>query len=78
MAWIRISITRGVRITFKNIYNKHRLHSFKRKIEGKTFVEAGSLDDQERYLALEMPSLRTAHADRKRENTHAKQHKDKA
>jgi hypothetical protein len=77
MAWIRISVTRGVRITFKNIYNKLRLHSFE-KIEGKTFAEAGSLDDQERHLALEMSSLRTTHADRKRENTPAKQYKDKA
>jgi hypothetical protein len=78
MAWIRISITQGVRITFKNIYNKLRLHSFEKKIEGKTFAEAGSLDDQERHLALEMSSLRMSHADRKRENTLAKQYKDKA
>jgi hypothetical protein len=27
---------------------------------------AGTLDDQERYLALEMPTSRTAHAKRER------------
>jgi hypothetical protein len=30
------------------------------------FVEARTLDDQKRHLALEMPSLRMAHAKRER------------
>jgi hypothetical protein len=30
-------------------------------------VNAKTLDDRERHLALEMPTSRTAHADRKRE-----------
>jgi hypothetical protein len=36
------------------------------------------LDDQEWHLTLEMPTSRTAHAERERESTPAKQHKDKA
>jgi hypothetical protein len=38
----------------------------------KHFVEAETLDGQERHLALEMPTLRMAHVERGRENTHAK------
>jgi hypothetical protein len=30
------------------------------------FIEARTFDDQERHLALEMPSLRMAHAKRER------------
>jgi hypothetical protein len=33
------------------------------------------LDDQERHLALEMPTSETAHVGRKRENTHANNNK---
>jgi hypothetical protein len=40
-------------------------------------VEAGSLDDQERHLAQEMPTSRMAHADRESENPPAKQHQGK-
>jgi hypothetical protein len=38
--------------------------------EYKYFVEAGSLDDQERHLTLEMPTLRMAHTDSERERAH--------
>jgi hypothetical protein len=41
-------------------------------------MEAGSLDDQERHIALEMLTLRTAHTNRERENTPAKQYQGKA
>jgi hypothetical protein len=34
------------------------------------FVEAKSLDDQERHLDIEMPTSRTAHTDREREITY--------
>jgi hypothetical protein len=36
------------------------------------------LDDQERHFALEMPTSRTAHAERERENTPVKQYQGKA
>jgi hypothetical protein len=42
------------------------------------FVEAKTLDDREQHFALEIPTSRTAHADRGRENTPAKQHQGKA
>jgi hypothetical protein len=42
------------------------------------FAEAKTLDDQERHLALEMLTSRTAHAERERESTPAKQHQRKA
>jgi hypothetical protein len=32
------------------------------------FKEARTLDSQERHLALEMPTSRTAHVEREREN----------
>jgi hypothetical protein len=35
------------------------------------------IDDQERHLALEIPTSETAHVRRERENTHVKQHQDK-
>jgi hypothetical protein len=35
--------------------------------EQKYFTEAKTLDDREQHLALEMPTSRTAHADRERE-----------
>jgi hypothetical protein len=41
-------------------------------------MEAGTLDNQERHLTLEMPTSRTAHVERKRENIPAKQHQDKS
>jgi hypothetical protein len=75
------------RIQFKfetDISNLFKLDSIQtgpfpaQKIWNKTFVEAESLNDQERHLALEMPTLRMAHVDRERENTHAKQHQGKA
>jgi hypothetical protein len=51
---------------------------FERKIENKTiFVEVGTLDDQERHLALEMPTSRMTHAKRERENTPANNIKSK-
>jgi hypothetical protein len=50
-----------------------RLQSFKRKIENKNiFVEAKTLNDRDWHLDLEMMTLRTAHADRERENTSTK------
>jgi hypothetical protein len=33
-------------------------------------MEAGTLDDQEWHLALEMPTSRMAHAERERERAH--------
>jgi hypothetical protein len=33
-------------------------------------MEAGTLDDQERYLALEMPNSKMAHTERERERAH--------
>jgi hypothetical protein len=42
----------------------------------KMFVEAKTLDDQERHIALEMPTSKTAHAEREREHTY-KQHQGK-
>jgi hypothetical protein len=44
----------------------------------KQFVEAKTIDDRERHLALEMPTSTMAHADRERENTTAKQYQGKA
>jgi hypothetical protein len=41
-------------------------------------MEGGTLDDQERHLALEMSTSRTAHAKRERESTPAKQHQGQA
>jgi hypothetical protein len=44
---------------------------FARKIKNKNiFMGAGTLDDQKWYLALEMPTSRTAHAKREREREH--------
>jgi hypothetical protein len=45
--------------------------------EWKYFVEAGTLNDQEWHLALEMPTSRMAHAEWERESTPAKQHQGK-
>jgi 3-phenylpropionate/cinnamic acid dioxygenase small subunit len=51
---------------------------FEQKIENKRyFTEARTLDDQEWHLALEMPTSRTAHTVRERENTSVKQHQGK-
>jgi hypothetical protein len=36
----------------------------------KHFVKAGTLDDQERHLALEMSTSRMAHTERERERAH--------
>jgi hypothetical protein len=41
------------------------------------FAEAKTLDGLEWHLALEMPTSRTAHTERERENTPAKQHQAK-
>jgi hypothetical protein len=41
-------------------------------------MEAKTLDDQERHLALEMLTSETAHIGREGENTPAKQHQGKA
>jgi hypothetical protein len=41
-------------------------------------VEAGTLDEQELHLALEMPTSRMAHAEKERESTPAKEYQDKA
>jgi hypothetical protein len=46
--------------------------------EWKYFAEAGTLDDQERHLALEMLTSRMANAERERESTPVKQHQGKA
>jgi hypothetical protein len=42
------------------------------------FVEAKTLDDRERHLALEMPTSRMDQADRERENLPTKQHQGSA
>jgi hypothetical protein len=42
------------------------------------FVEARTLNDQERHLALEVPTSKMAHAEKERESTPVKQHQDKA
>jgi hypothetical protein len=42
------------------------------------FAKVKILDGQEWHLALDMPISRTAHTERERENTPAKQHQDKA
>jgi hypothetical protein len=42
--------------------------------EYKHFMEAKAFDDREWHLALEIPTLRTTHADRGRESTPAKKH----
>jgi hypothetical protein len=56
-----------------------RLQSFTRKMENRNiFVEAKTLDDQERHLTIEMPISRKAHADREREKTPTKKHQVKA
>jgi hypothetical protein len=57
-----------------------RLQSFKRKIENKNiFCGSETLIDREWHLALEIPTLRTAHTDREREReTPVKQHQGKA
>jgi hypothetical protein len=41
-----------------------------RRLRVKHFTEAKILDDQERHLALEMPTSEMAHAGREREITH--------
>jgi hypothetical protein len=41
-------------------------------------VEAKIFDDREQHLALEMPTLKIAHAERERENTPVKQQQGKA
>jgi hypothetical protein len=52
---------------------------FERKIENNNnFAEAVTLDDQEQHVTLEMPTSRTAHAERERESTPTKQHQGKA
>jgi hypothetical protein len=48
------------------------------KIENKNNLREWSLDEQEWHLALEIPTSETAHVERERENTHAKQHQGKA
>jgi hypothetical protein len=40
----------------------------------KHFTEVGTLNNQEQQLALEMLTSRTAHTERERESTPAKQH----
>jgi hypothetical protein len=51
---------------------------FERKIENKNILQKQEhLMNQEQHLALEMPTSRTAHAEKERERTPAKQHKDK-
>jgi hypothetical protein len=47
-----------------------QLQSFKQNIEDKNICGSETLIDQEQHLALEMPTSRTAHADRERERTH--------
>jgi hypothetical protein len=44
----------------------------------KQFAEEKTLDDQERHLALEIPTSEMDYARRERENTPAKQHQAKA
>jgi hypothetical protein len=44
----------------------------------KEICESETLDDQEWHLALEIPTSKTAHTGRERENTTAKQHQGKA
>jgi hypothetical protein len=44
----------------------------------KHFLEVKTLDDREWHHALETPTSRTAHAERERESTPAKQHQGKA
>jgi hypothetical protein len=51
---------------------------FRKRLRIKHFAELKTLDDRERDLAIEMPTLRMAHVDRERENTPAKQHMSKA
>jgi flagellar basal body rod protein FlgF len=48
------------------------------KIEDKNICGSETLIDRERQLALEMPTTRTAHANKERENTPTKQQQDKA
>jgi hypothetical protein len=44
----------------------------------KHFLKAGTLDNQERHIALEMSTSRTAHTKRGGESTPAKQYQGKA
>jgi hypothetical protein len=46
--------------------------------EWKHFPKVGTLNDQKRHLALEIPTLRMAHTESKREITPTKQHQGKA
>jgi hypothetical protein len=48
------------------------------KLRNKTICESETLIDQERHLALKMLTSRTAHAERQRVNTPAKQQQGKA
>jgi hypothetical protein len=50
---------------------------FEQKIENKRYLWKRSLLDQERHLALEMPTLEMAHTERERERALAKQHQGK-
>jgi hypothetical protein len=44
-----------------------------KRLRIKMFAEVKTLDDREWHLALEIPTSRTAHTKRKRENTPIKQ-----
>jgi hypothetical protein len=50
------------------------LQSFWQTVKNKRDLRKRSLNEQERHLALGMPSLETAHTGRVREDTYAKQH----
>jgi FtsZ-binding cell division protein ZapB len=46
------------------------VQSFKRKNKSKRHLQKRTLDEQERHLALGMPTLEMAHAEREREHTY--------
>jgi hypothetical protein len=62
------------KLNFITILVLNSITKFERKIENKNNLWKRTLDDQERHLALEMPTSETTHAGRERENTPAKQY----
>jgi hypothetical protein len=65
-------------LNFIKILVLNSFTGFEQKIENKNDLRKRKhSDDQERHLALEMPTLETAHAEREKESTSAKQHQGK-
>jgi hypothetical protein len=58
------------KLNFITIWVLNSITEFWAEDENKTALQKQSLIDQERHLALEMPTLETAHTRRERERAH--------